>query len=78
MFSRCKVVEQQVDHSRNWVSSEVSIITRCRLVGARSLDMTGLLALVADSLGSGFLRAFAGFMADFAAWKKVSRRMKPF
>jgi len=37
------------------------------LVGALGLDVTGLLALVASSLGGGLGGAVAGEMADFAA-----------
>lgn len=38
----------------------------CHLVGAGSLDMTGLLALVADSLTAGLGRALTGEMANLA------------
>jgi hypothetical protein len=37
------------------------------LVGALGLDVAGLLALVASSLGGGLRRAVAGKMSDFTA-----------
>ena len=42
------------------------------LVGASGLDVTGLLALVADALTLGLSRAVAGDMANLAAWETIS------
>jgi len=42
-------------------------ISFVHLVGALGLDVAGLLALVAGTLGGGFGGAVSGEMADFAA-----------
>lgn len=44
------------------------------LVGASGLDVTGLLALIANALTLGLGRAVAGDVADLTAWTTVSTR----
>ena len=48
------------------------------LVGAGSLNVTGLLALVAHSFGTDLLRAFAAQVADLTAWEERQRRRQIF
>lgn len=63
--SQCKMLFLRLSRDRFSLSSLVRM--HCQsLVGALGLDMAGLLALVASSLGRGLRWAVAGEMSNFA------------